>query len=220
MLLSGAILLLGSACATPRLLAVSTPGVTTSPGGQFAYMEKEGLAIHVTHADTPYRLNRRITTFHLQLVNTTNYPIDFVPQPFLLFDQADHQYFALGPDALAEAVATGSAYRSSYSFGMGFGSWRGGSFSQYHFAYGGPFPYYEPPAYGWPYQSLVGAALPFHPITVYPGATVEGNVYFGIGAKYINTARLRLIRLDHLPTPASGAAREIVYEFSFNVMYK
>lgn len=200
-------------CATPRLVAVPDGSARVSPGGRFATLEREGLAIQTVHADTPYRLDRNITTIEATLINRTDAPIDFYPRPYTLFDQNGRQHTALGPGALAEAAATGvwGGYSSVYAVGPGFHHPHWGY--SYHFY--DPYPFYRGYWSRPPYEALIASALPYRPITVYPQASVTGNLYFAVPPKELESAKLVVARFAEAPRKDAPPPREIVYEFHF-----
>ncbi len=213
------ILPLFASCASIQMAAVPEPGVTVSPDGSMASASKEGMAISVAKAETPHNLDKRLTTFNVTIINQTDQNYEFIPKEFVLFDQMNRQFLALGPDALVEAAVTGSGTVTHAHWGVGYHYYHPGFF--YH-GYYSPF-WYDPwPVYSYsrPYRALLAKALPIRPISVYPHSTVSGYVYFGISAEYLERVTLKITRFAERPTPENPSPREIPNEFRFNVFKK
>lgn len=202
-------------CATTKMAAIPGGDATVTPNGTFSIVEKEGVTISAAYTKTPYSINA-ITTFYVEVYNNTDQAIEFLPKPYLLFDETGAQYMAMGPNALAEASMAGSYRNGYYSMGFGYGHPFGwGHSHSLFYSYPG---YYDPPFSGRTYQGMIAKALPVYPMTVHPRAKVFGNVYFPVRPKRLEKADLVITRMTSMPINNQPAPREVEYRFAFDVM--
>lgn len=205
-----------SGCATPQFIAQSSNGVVVTPDGKMATMSLRGLAVNAVKIDTPYGLSDRIITFRISLINQTDQSIDFIPKQYLLFDQINRQYLALTKPDLTEAAERDGSPHGAMSWGFGMGTFHSRSMFGMHY-YSAPFWYDDPFYPRRSYQGLLAKALPIHPITVFPRAIVDGNVYFAVPPSSVQSARLQITRLSRIPSD-NTPAEEIAYQFEFTVL--
>jgi len=203
------------ACASPQFYARPGEGVTIMPDGKTASIIQEGLALHAAKINTPYGLGSKIVTFRVTLVNPTDTPIEFIPKQYYLFDQNNRQYLALTKPDLSEAADLGGRPGGSISWGFGMGTFHSRSMYALHY-YSNPYWYNDPWGPRRSYQGLLGKALPIHPVTVFPHAQLEGNVYFAVPPSTFWTARLQIVRFAEIPEPEKPV-REITYCLDFTV---
>jgi len=209
-------LILFSGCQSFQFAALPTNGVTVMPNGRMGSLSLEGLAISAYSTKTPYDLGDKITTFHTTLINQTDQPIEFIPKQYLLFDQNNRQYLALTKPDLSEAAGMGGRPHGSMAWGIGGGTFRSRSFYHAHY-YANPYWDYDPWRYRRAYQGLLAKALPIHPITIYPHAMIDGNVYFAVSPKYLRHIRLNIVRFSNRPSRET-TTRTIPYVIEFNVI--
>lgn len=201
-------------CATTTMIARPLEDSTTTPNGTFAIAAKEGFTLSVAHIKTPYSM-KSVTTFFVEVHNNTSSTVEFIPKPYLLFNQSGSQYMAMGPNALAEASASGSYRRGYYSMGFGHGPY--GSFHSQSLFYSYPG-YYVPHYSGRSYQGMIAKALPVHPMTIHPHAKVSGNVYFAVNPKYLDSVELLITRMAQMPRSNEPPPRDIEHRFAFDVI--
>lgn len=207
--------LLLTGCATTKMTARPSEGATTTPNGTFSIVGQEGVVISAAYTTTPYKI-KGITTFFVEVFNNTANTIEFLPKPYLLFDQSGSQYLAMGPNAISEAASSGSYRNGYYSFGFGYGPY--GTFHSHSLMYGYPG-YYEPYYFtGRKYQGMIAKALPVRPITIHPHAKISGNVYFAVNPKSLQTAELVITRMAQMPHTNEPPPRDIEYRFPFDVV--
>ncbi len=214
--LIGCFISLFSACATPQFMVQPSEGVTIMPDGKMATLSHEGLAISVYRIPTPYDLNDKITTFRVSLINQTDNPIEFIPKQYLLFDQNNRQFLALTKSDLTEVAETRGGPHGSMSWGFGFGTFRSHSIYSMHY-YSNPYWGYDPWVARRSYQGLLAKALPIFPITVFPRAIVEGNLYFAVDPGWLRNVRLQITRLSTRPDSEQRSI-EIPYIIQFTVI--
>ncbi len=215
----GLILFLGlylQGCAATKMVAVPTEEAQVTPNRTFAMVGKEGVNLSVTHTKTPYSIDE-ITTFQVQVYNTLNSSVEFIPKSYLLFDLNGAQYQALGPNALAEASSSGSYHRNYYHFGFGYGyPYRYHHSLHFHHGFGHHF--YTPYSYGRRYKGMIAKALPLHPVTVHAKSRVAGNIYFPVNPKHLDRVEVLIVRLNEMPKDGQPQPREIEYRFAFDVV--
>lgn len=207
--------LLFSGCSSAQLMAISGPGVQVDPSGQVATIHGDVLIVRAGQIETPYRLDRKLTTIRVTVINPSGSPIEFMPKEIVLFDQNGTQYFPLTPDALVEAAEGGARPRTFVTYGFGYS--RGYPYGHYwntHWYYAP----YSTTTVQPSYQGLIARALPIRPVTIHPDSNISGNVYYPIAAKHMTNARLRLARFLEPPTPDSPNPPQEAYDFEFNVV--
>ena len=209
-------LLMLSGCQSAQFAARPTNGATVMPDGRMAVLSIEGLAISAYKTDTPYGLGNKITTFHTTLINQTDKPIEFIPKQYFLFDQSNRQYMALTKPDLSEAAAMGRGPHGSVAWGIGGGTFHSRSFYHVHY-YSNPYWDYDPWRYRRAYQGLLAKALPIHPITIYPHAMFEGNIYFAVPTKFLRNVHLNIVRFANRPDRETPT-RTIPYSIEFDVI--
>jgi hypothetical protein len=161
---------------------------------------EDGVTISITPSFWPWNpknLGNYVPPYYVVITNNSNRTIIIDFEDIVLFDQFKTQYTPLSPDTVASIFNTssGTAYQGGYSYpqvsvGVGFGfgggygrgygyrGYRGGYRSLGIYGYS-PVYYYPPPYY---YSKPVNTsdiltqALSLGP--VYPGATVNGFLYF------------------------------------------
>lgn len=202
-------------CASSQFMAQPGDGVTIMPDGKMASIAQNGLAITATKTGTPYGLNDRIVAFQVTLINQTDAPIEFIPKQYLLFDQNNRQYLALTKPDLSEAAGNG-APRDSAFWGFGMGTFHSHSMIGMHY-YSSPYWFNDPWFPRQSYQGLLAKALPIHPVTVFPHAMMDGNIYFSVPPSALTAARLQIVRLSRIPEKDSPA-EEIPYCFDYSVI--
>ncbi|MDP8243415.1 MAG: hypothetical protein P9L94_04980 [Candidatus Hinthialibacter antarcticus] len=202
-------------CSTAQLMPISGPGVQVDPSGKVATIHGDVLTVRAGQIETPYRLDRKLTTVRMTIINPTDAPIEFMPKEIVLFDQDGTQYFPLTPDALIEAAESGARPRTFVTYGLGYS--RGYPYGHYwntHWYYA-PF---STTTVQPSYQGLIAKALPIRPVTIHPESNITGNVYFPIAAKYMTNARVRLTRFLESPGPDNPNPPQEAYDFEFNVI--
>ncbi len=209
------IVLLLSGCSTAQLMAVSGPGVSVDPSGQVATIRGDELVVRAGQVNTPYRLDRKLTTIRVTVINPTGSPIEFMPKEIILFDQDNAQYFPLTPDALVEAAESGSRPHTFVSYGFGYS--RGYPYGHYWNSHWHYAPFYTTTVRP-SYQGLIAKALPIRPLTIHPQATISGNVYYPVAAKHMTNARLRVVRFLEPPGPEDQNTPYEAYDFDFTVV--
>jgi hypothetical protein len=209
-------LLLCSGCATRKFHAIQTPDANVTPDQSLVMIAREGLAISVAKTRTPYGHESRIVSFEVTLINQTDEPLEFIPKDAFLFDQKNRQVPALSKEALMEA-STRREKRWSGAIGWGWGYGPGYRRSMVHgswwHSFGSPSPWDAPRRY----EGMVGKAMPFTPVTIFPQARLSGHLYFEARVKELTAVQLRITRLKEMPQPNQTAPREIVYTYQFAV---
>lgn len=202
-------------CATTKMMAIPTDETTVTPDSTFGIVSKDGISVSAAFTKTPYSISS-ITTFYVEVYNNTDQAVEFLPKPYVLFDETGAQYLAMGPNALAEASMAGSYRNGYYSFGMGYGHPFGwGHSHSLFYSYPG---YYDPPFSGRTYQGMIAKALPVYPMTVHPRAKVSGNVYFPVRPKRLEKVDLVITRMLSMPINNQPAPREAEYRIAFDVV--
>ncbi len=209
-------LIIFSGCQTAQFMAQPANGVTVMPDGRMASLSLEGLAISVYNTKTPYGLGDDITTFHTTLINQTDQPIEFIPRQYLLFDQNNRQHLALTKPDLSEAAGMRARPHGSMAWGFGGGAFHSRSFYHVHY-YANPYWNYDPWRYRSAYQGLLANALPIHPITIYPHAMIDGNIYFAVSPKSLRNVRLNIVRFSSRPS-RDTTTRTIPYSIEFEII--
>lgn len=204
-----------SGCASSQFMAKPGNGVTIMPDGKMATIGQNGLAISATKINTPYGLSDRIVTFQVTLINQTDQPIEFIPKQYLLFDQNNRQFLALTKPDLSEAAGN-SPPRGSVSWGFGMGTFHSHSMWGMHY-YSSPYWFNDPWFPRQSYQGLLAKALPIQPVTVFPHAMLDGNIYFAVPPSTLTAARLQIVRYSQIPEKDS-ATEEIPYCFDYSVV--
>ncbi|MBZ0258720.1 hypothetical protein K8I31_21825 [bacterium] len=202
-------------CSTAQLMPMSGPGVQVDPSGMVATIHGDVLVVRAGQVDTPYRLDRKLTTVKLTIINPTDAPVEFMPKEIVLFDQDGTQYYPLTPDALMEAVESGASPRTFISYGFGY-SHGYGHYWDAHWVYS-PF---TATTIKPSYQGLIARAFPIRPVTIHPESNITGNIYYPIAAKYMTHARMNLTRFLEAPAPDNPNPPQEAYEFEFNVVEK
>ncbi len=203
------LLLLQFGCATASFKAMPAQGITVSPDGEMASQSKGGIAISVRKSHITNRLSSKLTALKVTLINQTDHPIEFIPKEFLLFDQNERQFFALPKEAISEAAHTGYS-RTFISHGFGYHPY----YHHWGWHWGGPYYLIERPYY----RGIMADALPTGPIKIFPHAIVEGNLYFGVSSKWLDSFRFRITRYERFPKDKEDAPKEYTYEFPFAVI--
>ncbi|MBI1389564.1 MAG: hypothetical protein GC154_14065 [bacterium] len=205
-----------SGCADAQLAAVPAQGVDIDPSGRVASIEGGGLIVRAGQVETPYNLDRKITTFQLTIINPTDQAVEFLPKDLVLFDSTGGQHYPLTPDALMEAASSGStvAPRTFISMGYGVGYPRYSGYWGYRWY----DPWVDAPSYsGRSYEGLIARAFQIRPMTVFPGANISGLVYYPIPAKDLYSAQLTVTRFLRKPSQSDPNPPEFSYHFRFQL---
>lgn len=204
-------------CSTAQLLPMSGPGVQVDPSGRVATIHGDVLVVRAGQVETPYRLDRKLTTVKLTIINPTGSPVEFMPREIVLLDQDGTQYFPLTPDALMEAAESGASPRTFVSYGFGYS--HGYPYGHYWDAHWGYAPF-TTTTINPSYQGLIARAFPIRPVTIHPESNITGNIYYPIAAKYMTHARLNVTRFLESPVPDNPNPPQEAYEFEFNIVEK
>jgi len=200
------LLLIVAGCASPSFKAMPAPGVDLTPNGDMATQRQGDIAISVRQASLPNRLYGQLTAFTVVLSNLADKETDFIPKEFLLFDGAGRQFFALPKEAIGD-ISNVEASRTFISYGF--------AYSHYYNPWwisGGPVIIERS------YPSLLANALPTGPIRIFPRSIVEGNLYFSAPSTQLDSARIRITRLERFPKDQNDAPPEYAYVFPFAVI--
>ncbi len=204
------ILLLSAGCSTAEFHAIpSHDDIRITSDGKMATISKENIAISVRRVQTPNRMGNRITTFRVALINQSDKHQEFVPKEFLLLDQHGRQFYALPKEALGRGAYIMGGRETFVSAGYGYG----------HYSFHNPWWFHGHTHYVGPtFTGMVSNALPTGPIRIFPRAIVEGNLYFNVSYRELESIRVQITRLKHIPKDRSDRPKEYEYVFPFRVL--
>ncbi|MEW6234385.1 MAG: hypothetical protein AB1656_03270 [Candidatus Omnitrophota bacterium] len=204
--IAAAFLLIGAGCASPSFKAMPAPGIDLTPNGDMAIQRQGNISISIRQASLPNRLYGELTAFTVAISNLADKETDFIPKEFLLFEGSGRQFFALPKEAINE-VSNVRVSRTFITYGF--------AYSHYYNPWwigGGPV-FVERS-----YPSLLANALPTGPIRIFPRSIVEGNLYFNAPSTRLDSARIRITRLERFPKDQNDAPPEYTYVFPFAVI--